>query len=71
MDVEQWQLIEGASARADKGLETIERCLDNFEEAMLIACTMMMWDLLLIGQVNILLVVYFYSLFFTNILVIV
>jgi hypothetical protein len=38
---------------------------------MLIACTMMMWDLLLIGQVNILLVVYFYSLFFTNILVIV
>ncbi|ONM17313.1 hypothetical protein ZEAMMB73_Zm00001d003635 [Zea mays] len=50
MDVEQWQLIEGASARADKGLETIERCLDNFEEAMLIACTMMMWDLLPIGQ---------------------
>lgn len=71
MDVEQWQLIEGASARADKGLETIKRCLDNFEEAMSIACTMMMWDLLPIGQVNILPVVYFYSLFFTNILVIV
>lgn len=37
MEAEEWHPIEAASNWTDKSLETIERTLSNFREAVLIA----------------------------------
>lgn len=64
MEVEEWHLLEAASVQADKGLETIERYLDNFEEAVSIAHTAMTWDLLPYSKVSILLDCFFFLMVF-------
>lgn len=53
MEAEEWHLIEKASDWADRSVETVERILHIFEEAVLIACLSMMRDLIPHGQVSI------------------
>lgn len=50
--MEEWQCIKSASSLADIRLETIERMLGSFGEAVSIARVSMMQDFIPYGQVS-------------------
>lgn len=48
----EWQCIESASTRTDMSLETIERMLSSFKEAISIARASMTWDFIPFDHVS-------------------
>lgn len=46
MEAEEWHLMEAAFDRVDRSMEIVDRILNNFREAVLIAHSLMTRDLL-------------------------
>jgi hypothetical protein len=52
MEAEEWHLIEAAVDSADRGMESVERFLRNFGEAVSITRLSMTLDIILHGSVG-------------------